>query len=89
MYMTQEKLRRVVTAAVVAGTTLFVVLLSVLVYQFVTISVYNKRIAKIEQENAALEESIAKQESDLEYYGSELGKFWLAMEQGFVLGQGK
>jgi hypothetical protein len=36
-----------------------------------------------------LEESIAKQESDLEYYSSELGKFWLAMEQGFVLGQGK
>lgn len=87
--MTQEKLRRVVTAAVVAGTTLFVILLSVLVYQIVTISVYNKRIEKIDSEIAELEQSIEKQESDLDYYSSELGKFWLAMEQGFVLGQGK
>ena len=87
--MTQEKLRRVVTAAVVAGTTLFVVLLSVLIYQIAVISVYNKRIAKIEDENAALEQSIANKEEDLEYYSSELGKFWLAMEEGFVLGQGK
>ena len=87
--MTQEKLRRVVTASVVAGTTLFVVLLSVLIYQIAVISVYNKRIAKIEDENAALEQSIANKEEDLEYYSSELGKFWLAMEEGFVLGQGK
>ena len=87
--MTQEKLRRVVTAAVVAGTTLFVILLSVLVYQIVTISVYNKRIEKIDGEIAELEQTIEKQESDLDYYSSELGKFWLAMEQGFVLGQGK
>ena len=87
--MTQEKLRRVVTASVVAGTTLFVVLLSVLIYQIATITVYNKRIAKIEQENAALEQSIENKEGDLAYYSSELGKFWLAMEHGFVLGQGK
>ena len=87
--MTQEMLRRVVTAAVVAGTTLFVVLLSVLIYQIAVISVYNKRIAKIEDQNAALEQSIANKEEDLEYYSSELGKFWLAMEEGFVLGQGK
>ena len=87
--MTQEKLRRVVTASVVAGTTLFVVLLSVLIYQIATIAVYNKRTAKIEQEITELEQSIENKEKDLEYFSSELGMFWLAMEEGFVLGQGK
>ena len=87
--MTQEKLRRVVTAAVVAGTTLFVILLSVLVYQIITISVYNKRIAKVQEEIADLNTSVEQMEKDLNYYSSELGKCWLAMEEGFVLGQGK
>ena len=87
--MTQEKLRRVVTASVVAGTTLFVILLSVLVYQIITISVYNKRIAKVQEEIADLNTSVEQMEKDLNYYSSELGKFWLAMEEGFVLGQGK
>ena len=82
--MTQEKLRRVVTAAVVAGTTLFVILLSVLVYQWITIGVYNKRIDKIEEENKQLEEINSSDEKNLEYYNSTLGKFWLAMEKGFV-----
>ena len=60
--MTQEKLRRVVTASVVAGTTLFVVLLSVLIYQIAELVTYNKRIEKIESENAKLEQSIDEKE---------------------------
>ena len=84
--MTQEKLRRIVTAAVVAGTALFVILLAVLVYQWVTIAVYNKRIEKVNGEIQALEESIAADEESLEYFDSDLGKFWLAMEKGFITG---
>ena len=87
--MTQEKLRRLVTASVVAGTTLFVVLLSVIIYQIATLVVLNKRTAKIEQEIADLEQSIEDEERNLDYFSSELGMFWLAMEEGFVLGQGK
>lgn len=87
--MTQEKLRRVVTAAVVAGTTLFVILLSVLIYQWIKISVYNSRIEKLEEENKQIEAEIKDSEEALDYYNSDLGKFWLAMEQGFILGQGK
>ena len=87
--MTQEKLRRVVTAAVVAGTTLFVILLSVLIYQWIKISVYNSRIEKLEEENKKIEAEIKDSEEALDYYNSDLGKFWLAMEQGFILGQGK
>jgi cell division protein FtsL len=84
--MTQEKLRRVVTAAVVAGTTLFVILLSVLIYQWITIAVYDKRIEEINEEIAALEQDIAEDERNLDYYSSDLGKFWLAIEKGFVEG---
>ena len=84
--MTQEKLRRVVTAAVVAGTTLFVILLSVLIYQWITIAVYDKRIEKINNEIAALEQEIESDEKDLEHYSSDLGKFWLAIEKGFIEG---
>jgi hypothetical protein len=83
--MTQEKLRRVVTAAVVAGTTLFVILLSVLVYQWITIGVYNDRIDKIEQENQRLEENNAQDQEDLDYYLTDMGKFWLAMQKDFVI----
>ena len=84
--MTQEKLRRIVTAAVVAGTALFVILLSVLIYQWITIAVYNKRIEKVNGEIQELEESIAADEESLEYFDSDLGKFWLAMEKGFITG---
>ena len=84
--MTQEKLRRVVVAASVAGTTLLVVLLSVLIYQFVTWGVYNKRIEKLEEENAQLTQENEVLEKDLGYYTNELGKFFLAFEHGFVWG---
>ena len=87
--MTQEKLRRIVVAIAVAGTTLFVILFSVLIYQFVTWGVYNKRIEKLEQQNAALEQENNEMEGDLKEYNSELGKFFLALEQGFVFDNGK
>jgi F0F1-type ATP synthase membrane subunit b/b' len=84
--MTQEKLGRIVTAVVVAATTLFVILLSVLIYQWITIAVYDKRIDEINEEIAALEQDIAQDEEDLKHYSSNLGKFWLAIEKGFVEG---
>ena len=69
--MTQEKMRKVITACVSAATVLLVVLLSYLIYQWVTIAVYNKRIDKLESEIAQLEQIIAMDKKDLEYYESE------------------
>jgi len=83
--MTQEKLRRVVVAATVAGTTLLVVLLSVLIYQFVTWGVYNKRIEKLEEENAQLEQENEVLEKDLNYYKDEWGRWALAFEKGWII----
>jgi cell division protein FtsB len=64
--MTQEKLKRVVTAASVAGTVLIVCLLAVIVYQLVTMAVYDNRIKKIEAEIADLETQISQCEDELE-----------------------
>ena len=72
--MTQEKMRKVIAACVSAATVLLTVLLSYLIYQWVTIAVYNKRIDKLETEIAQLEQVIAMSENDLEYYQS---KFYL------------
>ena len=58
--MTQEKLRRVVTAAAVAGTLVVVCLLAVIGYQIIKVIVLNNRIKEVEKDIAAYEEEIEK-----------------------------
>lgn len=82
--MTQEKMRRIITACVSAATVLLVFLLSFLIYQWIKIAVLNKKIKKAEAENAKYEEIIAQGEETAEYYESVLGKEWLAFQEGFV-----
>lgn len=85
--MTQDKLRKIITASVVAGTALLVFLLAVLIYQWITLGVMNSRIAKAEQENKKWEEVIEEKKFDLEYYQSVMGKEWLAFQNGWVRGE--
>ena len=87
--MSRDKLLRVVTASAVAGTVLFVTLLGVLIYQFVTIGVYNDRINKVTQEIEALGDENDELGEDLDFYNSAYGKFLLALEKGFIIEQGK
>ena len=56
--MTQEKMRKIITACVSAGTLLLVVLLSVLIYQWIKIGVLNNKLKKAEAEEALLTEII-------------------------------
>ncbi len=76
--MTQEKMRRIIAACVSAATVLFVLLLSFLIYQFVTMAVLDKRIEKAEAEVAYWTAELEKHESGLEYYESEwyLNQAW-------------
>ena len=69
--MTQEKMRKVISACVAAATVLFTLLLSYLIYQWTTISVLNKRIAAAEEEVAHWEQVVENGEADEEYFGSE------------------
>ena len=77
--MTQEKLRRVVTAAAVAGTVLIVCMLLVIVYQIVRIVVLNNRIDKVEEEIRTQQEIKEQHENDLEYYLSD----WYLEEEAY------
>ena len=74
--MTQEKMRKLITAFVTAGTALLIFLLSVLVYQWITIGVNARREKKIRAEIASYEELLANAENDLAYYESDYYK-WL------------
>ena len=85
--MTQDKMRRTITAIAVAGTTLLVVLLAYLVYQWITIAVLNKRIAKAEEDVAYYETLNEQSESDLEYYESDFYKQLAAFKLGLIKGQ--
>lgn len=82
--MTQEKMKRTVIASVVAATLLVAVLLAVLIYQLVSIAVYNNRISKIEQEIADYQKTIDEQEEDLDFYLAEKGKEHLLYSYGWV-----
>ncbi len=82
--MTQEKMRKIITACVAAATLFLVILLGVLIYQWIKIGVLNSRIDKIEKENARLEESIKAGTKDAEYYESVMGKEWLAFQNNWV-----
>ena len=82
--MTQEKMRKLITASAVAATLLVVFLLSFLIYQWVQIAVYNKRIKDLEKETARLEQQLEENTMNAEYYESIFGKEWLAFQNGFV-----
>lgn len=82
--MTQEKVRKIVTACVVAATTLLLVLLAVLIYQWISYAVLCNRVDKLAAENAQLQQVIEEDKQDLEYYESEAGLEVNAWLQGWV-----
>ena len=82
--MTQDKMRRIITASVSAATALLIFLVAFVCYQWITIAVYNNRIEKLEKENVALEQTNADKEDYAGYLESDMGKDWLAFQEGFV-----
>ena len=82
--MTQDKLRRVVTAAVVAGTLLIVILIGVLIYQAIRINVLENRIETVKEEIQEYNEKKADAENDLEYYESDVYQFLESIRLGLL-----
>ena len=66
--MTQEKLRRTVTAAVIAATLTVFCLLVFIAYQVVTLIVQKNRIKELKKDISEYEQVIEEDERDLEYY---------------------
>lgn len=87
--MTQEKMRNLITAIAVAATTLLVLLLAVLVYQWITIGVLSGRENRLEEENAYYQQIIDEGKMDAEFYESSVGKEWLAILNGWSHPEGK
>lgn len=83
--MTEERMKKTVTAAVVAGTLLAVFLVLVLAYQLITITVQNNRTKKLEQEIARYDKNLSTAQGQLEYYESDLGKSNAAYRAGYHL----
>ena len=86
--MTESKLRKMITGAAVGATLFIVCLLSVLVYQWITIGVKADRLHKLEQELATNQQILEDKIAELGYFQSELGKIDEAMQDGWILGQG-
>ena len=82
--MTQEKMRKIIAACVSAATVLFVLLFSYLIYQWVSMSIMDKRIEELQRKNAQLEQIIQEGKENAAFYESQLGKDWLAFQQGWV-----
>ncbi len=66
--MTQDKMRRIITACTAAVTALLVFLLTFVIYQWITIASLNKKIDQTRAEIATLEVQLENSENDLEYY---------------------
>ena len=81
--MTQDKLRKIITASVVACTALLVFLFIVLVYQWIAIGVENRRIDNVQKDIDALTAQVSENGELAEYYENQ-GRFWLALEQGWI-----
>ncbi|MBQ8292084.1 MAG: hypothetical protein IJX88_06255 [Clostridia bacterium] len=86
--MTQDKMRKLITAIVCAATLLLVILLSVLIFQWIKIGVQKKRIEEVQKEIAYYQQLNEADEKDLDYYTSELYQKLEAYKLGFINGQG-
>ena len=73
-----------VTGIVVAATLFLVVLLGVLVYQWVTLGVLQKRLDAAKAEEAALIQREEDLEEDLEDLGDPFWKYDLALKYGII-----
>jgi hypothetical protein len=72
--MTQDKMRRVITACVAAGTFLLTCLSVFIAYQWITLAVLNHKEKKVQAEVNYWTEKCEQAETDLEYYESDLYK---------------
>ncbi len=82
--MTETKFRRLVMAATVTAVLLLVILLSIMVYQLVTIFTYKKAIAELEKEIAVYEQIIDETGDTIETRSK---RWWIerrARELGYI-----
>lgn len=73
--MTQDKMRRIITACTAAATALLVFLMSFLIYQWIYMAVLDNKIERAQADVTYWTEQLEKAEDELEYTKS---KYYLA-----------
>lgn len=82
-HLTEEKVRKIVTGATIAGVLLIVFLVAILIVQFVQIGIINRRKAEYDRLIEQYYEMIASGEESLELLELEETLRGLAMENGW------
>ena len=82
--MDQSKFRKIVIASTVTAVILLVTLLSVMVYQLVSIFTYKNAIAELEREIAAYEQMIDETGDTIETRSKRWWIEWRARELGYI-----
>ena len=75
--LTEEKAKRLIVAGTVGAVLLAVILIIVMIYQLISMSVYQKRIEKYNEQIAYYRELIANGESQKETYAL---RWWIESE---------
>ncbi len=84
MQMSEEKFKKIVVGATVAGVLLALFLVVILVIQFVQMGTKAARLQWENEEKTRLETELKKHEGDLEYYSSYQGLLRLAYQYGYI-----
>lgn len=82
----EERNKRLAVALTVAGTLLVLFLVIILIIQFVQIGVRNARIERYNEQIKEYNRIISEDQKDLEYYMTEEGLYYLALENGYTKG---
>lgn len=82
--MPEEKLKKLVTAVVIAGTLLVVLLLGVILYQFISMGVKSGQIRSMEEQRQEYEAQIEDLQDQLDVYGTDKKQEDIAREHGYI-----
>ena len=81
--LTEEKMRKIAAGATVAGVLLVLFLIVILIIQFVQMGVANAQSSHLSDEIDRYTELLEKGEQDLEFYKTQNGLYYLALQQGW------
>lgn len=82
--MNEEKLKKTIVGMVIACTLLFVLLLGVVLYQFVSMGIKSSQIDDLKTQISQYEEQKERLEEELSIYETDKKKEDLARQYGYV-----
>ncbi len=81
--ISEDKAKRIAVGATVGGLLIVLFLVIVLIVQFVQIGVRQSESARLDDEIARYEEMIESDQTDLDYYQTQTGLYYLARKEGW------